>query len=298
VPEIEREPIAITNADDPRVGAYRGLTDADLRRSREAAEGLFIAEGSLVVRELIASRFATRSVLLLERCVEELSDALARLPAVVPIYAASPGVMDAIAGFHIHRGILAAGTRREPIDPRDLIERSRVLVILEDLTNHDNVGGIFRVAAALGGERVGVILSPRCCDPLYRKSLRVSIGHALRVPYATAQLDGAFFAGLASAGLSIAALTPGADATPIRDFAAREPSTHELSTHGRSGLNRVALALGSEGPGLRGETLAAIDAAGGDRVRIPMTPGVDSLNVTTAAAVALSHLVIPDGSSA
>ncbi len=266
--------VTIDDLSDPRVAPYANLKDAALAQR----DGLFIAEGPLVVRELLRSRFPTRSVLVEEGKLGVLAPDLASLPDPIPIYTAAQPVLDAIAGLHLHRGILACGQRLTESSAQSLIEQSQVLVILEDLSNHDNVGGIFRVAAALGGSRCGVILSPRCCDPLYRKALRVSIGHALRVPFARHELTEAFFAGLARAGYTPIATEPAHSPTPV----------HQIPRP-----TRLALVLGAEGPGLLPQTTRSILAAGGRNARISMTPAVDSLNVVVAAGILLSHLVDP-----
>ncbi|MCG3122296.1 MAG: 23S rRNA (guanosine-2'-O-)-methyltransferase RlmB [Phycisphaerales bacterium] len=266
--------VKIEDLADPRVADYANLKDADLARRG----GLFIAEGPLVVRTLLRSSYTTRSVLVHDGKLESLRDALSDLPASIPVYTATQPVLDAITGFHLHRGVLACGQVPAARDATDLARSCRVLVVLENLTNHDNVGGLFRVAAALGGDRCGIILSPACGDPLYRKALRVSIGHALRVPYARAELDGAFWTGLASLGFTLVATDAAQSHIPVHHIAPPD---------------RLALVLGSEGPGLTPQTTRALLAAGGLNARIPLTPGVDSLNVVVAAGVILSHLVRP-----
>ncbi len=266
--------ITIDRLDDPRIADYANLKDADLH-TRAA---LFIAEGPLVARELLRSRFPTRSVFIADTKLRTLAQDLATLPPHVPIYTATQNILDKIAGFHLHRGVLAAGQRTPEPDPIALIASARVLLILEDLSNHDNLGGLFRTAAALGGPHVGVLLSPRCCDPLYRKALRVSIGHVLHVPFARAQLDPALWQLLADHRFQLLSLTPDPLADPITSL-----------SPGRN----CALILGAEGPGLTPATMHAVRSAGGATVRIPMTPGVDSLNVVVAAGIALSRVANP-----
>lgn len=274
------EPIA--DPADPRVDLYRNQTDAWLRAGHRPhapagstgtgyPDGLFMAEGQLVLHHLLASRYEPESVFLTPRRLESLGPALDALPEGVPVYAAEREVMSAVCGFDIHRGVLAAARRGEAPDPFGLAARVRTLVVLEDLTNHDNVGSIFRSAAAIAGlDQTAVLLSPRCCDPLYRKAIRVSMGLALRVPFATLADWPGGLARLRELGYETIALAPAPDADPIRD-------------PGRGLPGRVALVVGSEGPGLTRGAIAACDR----RVRIPIAEGVDSLNAGVAAAIAL-----------
>lgn len=263
----------VSDPADPRLDDYRDLTTADRRPDRPGGRGLVVAEGVVVVRRLLGSAYPVRSLLGVPRRLDELAADLS--PLDVPAYAAHADVMAAAVGFHLNRGVLAVADRPVPADAADLARGARVLAVLEGVGDHENLGALFRNAAALGVD--GVLLGPRCSDPLYRRSVRVSMGHVLRVPFAT--LPGPWPASLAvlrGAGLRVAALTPAPDAVPI----------------GTAGLaaGRVALLLGSEGPGLSADALAAADV----RVRIPMAAGVDSLNVATAAAVAF-HAASPLG---
>ncbi|MHA6792432.1 TrmH family RNA methyltransferase [Pseudonocardia bannensis] len=261
----------IQDPDDPRIDDYRDLTNADRRPDRPGGRGLVIAEGVVVVRRLIDSPYPVRSLLGVPRRLAELADDLAGLD--VPAYEADADTMATAVGFHLNRGVLAVADRAPAPDPGELAGCARVIAVLEGVNDHENLGALFRNAAALGVD--GVLLGPRCADPLYRRSVRVSMGHVLRVPFATLPGDwpGSLDL-LRDAGLRVAALTPAADAESI-------------SAAGLSGC-RVALLLGAEGPGLTPEALAAADR----RVRIPMATGVDSLNVATAAAVAF-HAVSP-----
>ncbi|MBL8964988.1 MAG: RNA methyltransferase [Phycisphaerae bacterium] len=258
---------------DPRLAVYANLKDADLADRH----GAFIAEGPLVVRELLRSTYKVRSILVHEDKVARLEGVIgtARGPGEVPVFTVPPRVLDAVTGFHLHRGVLACGERGPALDARTILEQSRVLLVLEDLSNHDNVGGLFRVAAALGDPGAGVVLSPRCCDPLYRKALRVSIGHALRVPYARCHLDATLWSRLAASGYTILATGAGQEAA----------APASVGTPAR-----VAVVLGAEGAGLFVETVRAIRAAGGQNVRIPLAPGVDSLNVVVAAGILLASV--------
>jgi tRNA G18 (ribose-2'-O)-methylase SpoU len=256
--------VAITDPDDPRIADYRDVRERDL----VGRQGLFIAEGEVVVRRLIASaRHETLSLLVAEKRAAGLADALAPLPEDVPVYAASQQVMDAIVGFHIHRGTLALGKPRPMPSVEAIVaamgERALV-VVLVGLANHDNVGGVFRNAAAFGAD--AVILDAECCDPLYRKAIRVSIGAALTVPYTRLERGADPLAALVAAGFEPIALTPDGE-TPLNE--ALRPK-------------RTALVLGTEGPGLDPALKARCSA-----VRIEMAEGLDSLNVATASGIAL-----------
>jgi tRNA G18 (ribose-2'-O)-methylase SpoU len=262
----------VEEAADPRVDDFRDLTAADRRPDRPGGRGLVIAEGVVVVRRLLASSFPVRSLLGVPRRLAELAEDLAGID--VPAYATDADTMAAIVGFHLNRGVLAVADRASNPSVADLAGQARVLAVLEAVNDHENLGALFRNAAALGVD--GVLLGPRCADPLYRRSVRVSMGHVLRVPFAT--LRGDWPASLAALdGHTIVALTPSADAIPLA----------EAGLAGR----KVALLLGAEGPGLTEEALRAADL----RVRIPMRSGVDSLNVATAAAVVFHAVVTPVG---
>jgi tRNA G18 (ribose-2'-O)-methylase SpoU len=259
----------VTDTADPRLDDYRDLTSADRRPDRPGGRGLVIAEGVVVVRRLLESPYPVRSLLGVPRRLDELGVDLAGVD--VPAYAADAATMASVIGFHLNRGVLAAADRVPAVDPLALARDVRLVAVLEGVNDHENLGALFRNAAALGVG--GVLLGPRCADPLYRRSVRVSMGHVLRVPFA--DLPGpwpASLGALRAAGLRIAALTPG-------------PEALALGTAGLAGA-RTALLLGAEGPGLTAEALAAADV----RVRIPMAPGVDSLNVATAAAIAFHAL--------
>lgn len=254
---------------DTRLDDYRDLTTADRRPDRPGGRGLVIAEGVVVVRRLIESPYPVRSLLGVPRRLDELAPDLAALR--VPAYRVDADTMAAAVGFHLNRGVLAVADRAAPPDPVALARGARLVAVLEGVNDHENLGSLFRNAAALGVD--GVLLGPRCADPLYRRSVRVSMGHVLRVPFADlpGPWPGALDA-LRAAGLTVAALTPAPDAVP-------------LAAAGLAGT-RTALLLGAEGPGLSSEALDAADL----RVRIPMAAGVDSLNVATAAAVAFHEV--------
>ncbi len=266
--------IDITDAVDPRLGPYRNVRDAHLRAEREVAPGgLSMAEGEVVVRTLIDSPYPVHSVLTTRARLATVGDALERLGPETPVYLVTQELMDEVTGFHIHRALLAAGSRAHVTQPDELVDATGPLVVLEDLANHDNVGGAFRNAAAFGAG--GVLLSPGCADPLYRKALRVSVGHALTTPFArTDDLPGTLEA-LKSAGWTLVALANTPEAEPIGTLSRRLDA------------DRVALVLGAEGPGLTDRTLQiATEAA-----KIPIRAGVDSLNAATALGIALFNLV-------
>lgn len=256
--------VRVSDPGDPRLADYAGLRDVELRRHVEAAEGLFLAEGATVVRRAVAAGYEVRSLLLAERFVEPLADVL-QAAGSAPCYVGPTEVVEEVTGFHVHRGVLASMRRRTLATVPEVLAGARRILVLEDLVDHTNVGAAFRGGAALGID--AVVLSPRCADPLYRRSVRVSMGAVLTLPYArmTGWYDG--IAALRASGFRILALTPAADATDLAD--ARLDGA-------------VALVVGSEGDGLSRRWLGEAD----QRVRIPMTAGVDSLNVAAATAVA------------
>jgi tRNA G18 (ribose-2'-O)-methylase SpoU len=262
-------PIDVGDPADPRLDDYRDLTAADRRPDRPGGRGLVIAEGVVVVRRLIDSPYPVRSVLGVPRRLAELSDDLA--PLDVPAYVTDADTMAAVVGFHLNRGVLAVADRAAPPDPLELARSARLLAVLEAVNDHENLGSLFRNAAALGVD--GVLLGPRCADPLYRRSVRVSMGHVLRVPFAHLDAWPTGLDMLRDKGFRVVALTP-------------RPGAIGLADAGLRG-ERVAVLLGSEGPGLTEEALGAADLA----VRIPMADGVDSLNVATAAAVAFYAII-------
>ena len=252
---------------DPRLAAFADVGDHAALRAR----GLFVAEGRLVLRRLIElNRFEIDSILLAPAALAELG---ARLrPVGCPVYVARPAVLQAVTGFDFHRGCLALAKRPAQPDPARFAA-GRLLLGLEGVGNPDNVGGLFRVAAAFGAD--GILLDPACGDPLYRKAIRTSMGAALRVPFAHAP---AFPGGLqpfAEAGFQLVAMTPSASAVPLQRFSrALQPGA------------RLLVLFGAEGAGLSNAVLERADA----RVRIPVAEDVDSLNVTVAAGIALSAL--------
>ena len=260
--------IPITDRDDPRIAPYRAVRERDL----VGRSGEFIAEGEVVLRVLLGPRSRCRaaSLLVAENRIARLAPLLEALPDEIPVYAASQAVMDAIVGFPIHRGLLAHGLR--PPDPGAaalLAERpERALVMgLFGIANHDNMGGLLRNAAAFGVD--AVLLDARCCDPLYRKAIRVSVGAALTVPFARLAADDDAALLLERAGFTALALSP----------QGVEPLSHVQRPR------RAAVLFGAEGPGLDAALLGRVRT-----ISIPMAPGWDSLNVAAASAIVLHHL--------
>ena len=277
--------VEVDSADDPRLADYTRLTDAGLRTHLEAEQGLFIAEGTKVITRAVASGYPVRSMLLGRSRLIDL-ESLPDVGGSAPAYVVPDEVAERLTGYRVHRGALASLARRALPEVGDLIAGARRIVVLEDLVDHANVGAIFRCAAALGVD--AVVLSPRCADPLYRRSVKVSMGAVFAIPYArmAGWFDG--LAELKSAGFRVLALTPDDGAIPIR--AALNGAGPGGETRGGPD-ERVALAFGTEGDGLSARWLREADAA----VRIPMNraaraAGVDSLNVVAAAAIAC-HLL-------
>jgi tRNA G18 (ribose-2'-O)-methylase SpoU len=259
--------IQINDPDDPRLADYRQVRERDL----VGRAGGFIAEGVVVLEKLIrAGRHPLRSVLVAEKRIEALTPLLAGLAPDVSVYAAGQAVMDAVVGFHIHRGVLAAGVRAE-MDLESLLAGlpPRALVVgLAGIANHDNMGGLFRNAAAFGAD--AVLLDDDCCDPLYRKAIRVSVGAALTTPFARGGTAADLAARLVGEGFEVLALSPHGD-TELADVT--------------PGLRMAAL-FGAEGSGLSPAVMAR--ARG---VRIGMAGGFDSLNVATTSGIVLHQLV-------
>ncbi|MFF1383364.1 TrmH family RNA methyltransferase [Arthrobacter sp. NPDC058288] len=260
----------LESADDPRVSDYTRLTDVHLRKLREPAEGMYIAESSRVLRRALAAGHQPRSFFLAEKWLEDLTDVFDQFPDV-PVYVGSAALLEDITGFHLHRGAMAAMHRPSPVPLPELLAGARRVAVLEDIVDHTNVGAIFRSAAALGVD--AVLVSPRCGDPLYRRSVRVSMGTVFQVPWARLESWPGDLGTLREQGFTVAAMELTDDAVDVDELAARN-------------LDKLALVLGTEGAGMSRETLSAVDLA----VRIPMRAGVDSLNVAAASAVAFWEL--------
>ena len=258
--------IPITALDDERIAPYRDVKDRDLHRR----DNLFIVEGKVTIARLIEhSRFPIRSLFLAETRIEPMQDILGALDPAIPVYIAPQNIMDAVAGFPLHRGVLALAERTQAPPVKEILpaQGPATLLVLIGLSNHDNVGACFRNAAALGAD--AILLDETSCDPLYRKAIRVSAGTALSLPFAQAGDGMAIINQLRDEGYACWSLTPSAGVM-LNDV---DPP------------DRLALILGPEGPGLPPPLMDLTT-----RVTIAMTPGVDSLNVATAGAIALSHV--------
>jgi tRNA G18 (ribose-2'-O)-methylase SpoU len=261
------EILRIDDPEDPRIAGFRDVRERDL----VGRQGRFVAEGAVVLTVLVASaRHRTEAVLLDERRLEGLGETLAQLPVETPVFVAGRAVIDAIAGFPLHRGILALGRRAAPVAAEALVAGlppRAVVVVACGIANHDNMGGIFRNAAAFGAD--AVLLDAECCDPFYRKAIRVSVGHVLSVPQARLERGADPVELLVRHGFEVLSLSPSAGERLI-DIV--PPA-------------RAAVVLGTEGPGLPEAILARSRP-----VSIAMAPGVDSLNVAVTSGIVLHHL--------
>nr|WP_206442402.1 RNA methyltransferase [Streptomyces boncukensis] len=253
------------------MGDYVALTDVELRRRREPAEGLFIAEGEKVIRRALEAGYAMRSMLLSEKWVDAMRDVAAEGPA--PVYTVTPELAERVTGYHVHRGALAAMERKPLPAAADLLGAARRVALFEDMVDHANLGAAFRSAAALDVD--AVLLTPRCADPLYRRAVKVSMGAVFHVPWTRLASWPADIEVLRRRGFATAALCLAEDAITVDELAARR-------------YEKLVLMLGTEGEGLSRDALRAAD----ERVRIPMAAGVDSLNVAAASAVAF-HVTRP-----
>ena len=263
--------IRIDDPEDPRVAP-----DLDIReRDVVGRQGRFIAEGKVVLNVLLnGSRFQAESVLVLENRLAGLEEVFDKAPVRVPVYVAGREVIDRIAGFPIHRGILAVGEKGTPLQVDDILRtlpQKALIVVAVGIANHDNLGAIFRNAAAFGAD--AVFIDPTCCDPLYRKAIRVSVGAALKVPFAAAPDPASLSTDLMACGFKSFALSP-SGVTDIRDVQPGE---------------KTALYLGTEGEGLPAPLLARMQT-----LRINMAKGFDSVNVAAASAIALHHFSASD----
>ena len=243
---------------------YTQLTDVALRSVREPAEGLFIAESSKIIRRAHAAGLSPRSFLTSPKWLFDLADIIS--VSDVPIFIGTDAAVETLTGFHLHRGALAAMARPALAPVASLVEDARRIVIIEDIVDHTNVGAIFRSAAAFGAD--AVLVTPRCADPLYRRSIRVSMGTVFQVPWTRIETWPGGIAELQEVGFHVAALALDDDSVSLREFAATAPE-------------RTAVVFGTEGDGLKRSTIAACDST----VMIPMSGGVDSLNVAAASAV-------------
>lgn len=262
--------VPVVDLDDPRLADYVHLREPSRRMALERERGIFTVEGRLSIEMLLSSRYAVRSLFVAE---EHVARVASLVHTDAPIYTMPAKAMEAVTGVHFHRGVLAVAERPELPSVVDLVGSARRILVLEAVNDHENIGALFRNAAAFGVD--AVVLDPTTTDPLYRRSTRVSLGHVLTVPFARVPESGWPDAlhDLRGLGFVTASLTPARDAEPLGALVAQQPE-------------RVALVLGAEGPGLSVDALAATER----RIRIPMADGVDSVNVATAAAIALSAL--------
>ncbi|WP_424707222.1 TrmH family RNA methyltransferase [Kitasatospora acidiphila] len=259
------QPDPVTDPADPRLADYTGLTDVELRRRREPAEGLFIAEGEKVIRRALAAGYRMRSMLLTPKWLTVMADVIAEADA--PVHVVEPALAEQVTGYHVHRGALASMAREPLPAAAELLAGARRVAVFEDIVDHANIGAAFRNAAALGVD--AVLLTPRCADPFYRRSVKVSMGAVFQVPWTRLESWPGSIETFRSAGFTVAALCLSERAITLDELAARDDE-------------RLALVFGTEGDGIADGTLAAVDA----HVRIPMDAGVDSLNVAAASAVA------------
>lgn len=262
--------IHVTDPDDERLQDYFHLTDVALRSRDEPGKGLYMAESSKVIERAVRAGHRPRSFLMTQRWLGDLGEvlrAVAERDGDVPVFVGAPGVVEAITGFNLHRGALAAMHRPAPVPLADLLAGAQRIAVLEDIVDHTNVGAVLRSAAALGVD--GVVISPRCADPLYRRSVRVSMGAAITLPHHRIATWPSGLAELRAAGFTLVALALGDGAISLDEFEQELPP-------------KIAWLLGTEGTGLSAGAIAAADHV----VTIPMRAGVDSLNVAAASAVA------------
>jgi len=258
--------IDVVDPVDPRLDDFRDLNSVDRRPDLPSGKGLVIAEGVLVVQRMLASRFRPRALLGTDRRLAELADDLAGV--VAPYYRVDADVMAEVVGFHLNRGVLASASRPTELTVAQVLDGARTVAVLEGVNDHENLGSIFRNAAGLGVD--GVVFGLGCADPLYRRAVRVSMGHALLVPYAWTEAWPHDLQILRDNGFRLLAMTP-------------DPPAHTLAdAMTKVADDKAAILVGAEGPGLTEWAMRASDT----RVRIPMSRGTDSLNVATAAALA------------
>lgn len=257
----------ITDLGEPGLTDYSRLTDVALRRVSEPAGGLYIAESTKVIARALEAGHRPRSVLLHERWLPDLEPLLSDFP-LVPVYVGEEDLLEQLTGYHLHRGALASMHRPDLIDPMKILSEARRVVVLEDIVDHTNVGAIFRSVAGLGAD--AVLITPRCADPLYRRSVRVSMGTVMQIPWTRIPDWSDAVPLFHDAGFHLAAFALSDTAVPLDVFARDAPP-------------RLALTFGTEGDGLSSSALACADTV----VTIPMLSGVDSLNVAAASAVAL-----------
>jgi len=258
------ELVEIADAGDLRLADYRDLRDVELRKHLEAEHGLFLAEGEKVVRRAVEAGYRPRSFLMAQRWLDGLADVLSTTD--VPCFVVTETLAEEVTGFHVHRGALASLERRALPSLDEVLTGARSVLVLEEIVDHTNVGAIFRSGAALGFD--AVLLAPRCADPLYRRAVKVAMGAAFALPWTRLPDWYDALPSLSDRGFTTVALTLADDAVPVEEAV--------------SGVDRLALVLGSEGHGLSPRWEQSADR----RAVIPMTAGIDSLNVAAATAVA------------
>jgi tRNA G18 (ribose-2'-O)-methylase SpoU len=263
--------VRLENLDSDDLRDYRDLTDVVLRRLAEPAGGLYIAESTKVIERALRAGHRPRSVLTIDKWLPEVETLIAGQDPALPVYVGSTELLQSLTGFNLHRGALAAMHRPELKSVAETVANATRIIVLEDIVDHTNVGAIFRSVAGLGAD--AVLITPRCADPLYRRSVRVSMGTVLQIPWTRLPEWPEGRTVLTELGFSLAALALAPDAVTLDEYAAAPPA-------------RIALVVGTEGDGLSRAALAAADTI----VTIPMMHGVDSLNVASASAVALYAL--------
>ncbi|MCL2736164.1 MAG: RNA methyltransferase [Propionibacteriaceae bacterium] len=266
----------ITDPADPRLGDYVSLRDSSLRRRLETDGGLFIAEGEKVIARAWQAGYVPRSFLLAPRWIPRLDEVLGASP--VPCYVVTESLAEQVTGFHVHRGALAAFHRGDGWDMGQVVDGATRLIVVEDIVDHANIGAILRSAAGLGWD--GVLLSPRCADPLYRRAVKTSMGAVFSLPWARMPDQGDPLDDLRARGFTIVAMALTPESVPLSALA------RDLAAAPRP----VAVLLGTEGAGLSDHWLERADVV----VRIPMSRGTDSLNVAAATAIAC-YALNPDG---
>ncbi|OIH84385.1 rRNA methyltransferase [Arthrobacter sp. UCD-GKA] len=262
--------VFLHTAQDPRIADYAALSDAALRRQADPANGRYIAEGATVIGRALAAGHSPRSFFMAPKRLAGLAEVLEAHPGV-PVFVGPDEVLEAVTGFHLHRGALAAMHRPAPLELAEVLRTASRVAVLEDMVDHANLGAIFRSAAALGLD--AVLLTPRSADPLYRRAVRVSMGAVFQVPWVRLESWPGDLQALSAAGFQVAAME-------LTDRAERIDAVAALE------IPRLALVLGTEGAGVSDAVLEAVDR----HVMIPMRPGMDSLNVAAAAAVAFWEL--------
>lgn len=269
-PGLGERLVFLETASDPRVNDYAGLSDAALRQQTDPANGRYIAEGTKVITRALAAGHCPRSFFMAPKRLAGLFDVLVAHPRI-PVFVGEDAVLEAVTGFHLHRGALAAMDRPAPLELHEVLHGAHRIAVLEDMVDHTNLGAVFRSAAALGID--AVLLSPRCADPLYRRSVRVSMGAVFQVPWVRLESWPEDLQALDAAGFHTVAMELTEGAQHIDEVAALD-------------IAKLAMVLGTEGAGVSEAVLETVAR----HVMIPMNPGMDSLNVAAAAALAFWEL--------